>query len=147
VQTQVNVFGADEEVRRICEERGLAVVARWPLAMGLLTGKYAPGGNVPPDDDVRRDTPHWDYFDDAAMEGWTRKLEAIREALTEEGRTLAQGSLAWVWAYSDAAVPIPGFKTAQQVEENAGAMRFGPLSQGATASIDHALGCPIENES
>jgi aryl-alcohol dehydrogenase-like predicted oxidoreductase len=91
VQTQVNVFGADEEMLKVCEERGLAVVCRSPLAMGLLTGKYVPGKNVPPDDDVRRDTPHWDYFDDEAMGGWTEKLEAIREALTENGRTLAQG--------------------------------------------------------
>lgn len=140
VQTQVNVFGADGEVRRICEEGGLAMVCRSPLAMGLLTGKYAPGKRVPPDDDVRRDTPHWDYFDDGAMEGWTKKLEAIREALTEDGRTLAQGSLAWIWAYSHAAVPIPGFKTASQVEENAGAMRFGPLPEEAMDAIDDALG-------
>jgi aryl-alcohol dehydrogenase-like predicted oxidoreductase len=139
VQTQVNVFGADKEVLRICEERGLAMVCRSPLAMGLLTGKYAPGKNVPPDDDVRRDTPHWDYVDDGAMEGWTEKLEAIREALTEDGRTLAQGSLAWIWAYSDVAIPIPGFKTTLQVEENAGAMRFGPLSEGAMGSIDRTL--------
>ena len=43
--------------------------------MGLLTGKYVPGKNVPPPDDVRRDTPHWDSFDDEAMGGWTQKLE------------------------------------------------------------------------
>jgi aryl-alcohol dehydrogenase-like predicted oxidoreductase len=140
VQTQINVFGADEEVLAICEERGLAAVARSPLAMGLLTGKYAPGKNVPPDDDVRRDTPHWDYFDDGAMEGWVGKLKAIRRALTEGGRTLAQGSLAWIWAYSPVAIPIPGFKTVEQVEENAGAVRFGPLSDEAMASIDRMLG-------
>lgn len=140
VQTQVNVFGADDEVIRLSEERGLAVVCRSPLAMGLLTGKYAPGQNVPPDDDVRRDTPHWDYFDDGAMEGWTEKIAAIRETLTKGGRTLAQGSLAWIWARSPATVPIPGFRTAGQVEENAEAMRFGPLSAGAMDAIDDALG-------
>jgi aryl-alcohol dehydrogenase-like predicted oxidoreductase len=139
-QTQINVFGADDEVLKICEEKGLAVVARSPLAMGLLTGKYAPGKNVPPVGDVRRDTPHWDYFDAGAMEGWTQKLEAVRQALTEGGRTLAQGSLAWIWAYSDVAIPIPGFKTVSQVEENAGAMSLGSLSEEAMASIDRTLG-------
>jgi aryl-alcohol dehydrogenase-like predicted oxidoreductase len=108
--------------------------------MGLLTGKYAPGKNVPPVGDVRRDTPHWDYFDAGAMEGWTQKLEAVRQALTEGGRTLAQGSLAWIWAYSDVAIPIPGFKTVSQVEENAGAMRLGSHSEEAMASIDRTLG-------
>ena len=140
VQTQVNVFGADERMLKACEERGLAVVCRSPLAMGMLTGKYAPGRNMPPDDDVRRDTPYWDYFDDGAMEGWTRKLETIREALTEGGRTLAQGSLCWIWARSPATTPIPGFRTAEQVEENAGAMSVGPLSAGAMSAIDDALG-------
>jgi aryl-alcohol dehydrogenase-like predicted oxidoreductase len=140
VQTQVNVFGADEEVIRICEQEGLAVVARTPLAMGLLTGKYAPGKNVPRDDDVRRDTPHWDYFDDATMEDWTQKVAAIREVLIEDGRALAQGALAWIWSYSAAAISIPGFKNVSQVEQNAGAMRFGPLSGEAMAAVETALG-------
>ena len=82
-------------------------MARTPLAMGLLTGKYAPGKNVPPDGDARRDTPHWDYFDDATMEGWTKKVTAIRAALTEDGRTLAQGALDWIWSYSAVTIPTP----------------------------------------
>jgi aryl-alcohol dehydrogenase-like predicted oxidoreductase len=147
VQTQVNVFGVNEEILRTCEEQGLAVVCRSPLAMGLLTGRYAPGKRVPPDDDVRRDTPHWDYFDDGAMEGWTQKLEAIREALTEGGRTLAQGALSWIWAKSTATIPIPGFRTVAQVEENTGAMRFGPLSAQAMSAIDDALGRQTETVS
>jgi aryl-alcohol dehydrogenase-like predicted oxidoreductase len=147
VQHQLNVFGTNEETLRICEERGLASINRSPLAMGLLTGKYAPGKNVPPPDDVRRDTPHWDYFDDEAMEIWTQKLEKIRQALTEDGRTLAQGALSWIWAKSAATIPIPGFRTEAQVEENAGAMRFGPLSAEAMSAIDDALGRRTETVS
>jgi aryl-alcohol dehydrogenase-like predicted oxidoreductase len=37
-------------------------------------------------------------------------------------------------------VPIPGFKTVAQVEENAGALRFGPLSAAQMARIDEILG-------
>ena len=37
-------------------------------------------------------------------------------------------ALGWLWARSDKMIPIPGFKTVAQVEENAGAMRFGALS-------------------
>jgi aryl-alcohol dehydrogenase-like predicted oxidoreductase len=140
VQTQVNVFGVDEEVIRICKQEGLSVMARTPLAMGLLTGKYAPGKNVPPDDDVRRDTPHWDYFDDSTMEDWTQKVAAIREVLTEDGRTLAQGALTWIWSYSANTIPIPGFKSVSQVEQNGRAMHFGPLSGEAMAAVERALG-------
>ena len=58
VQQQLNVFGGNDAAIAACEERGLAALARSPLAMGLLTGKYRPGGPMPADDDVRRDTPH-----------------------------------------------------------------------------------------
>jgi aryl-alcohol dehydrogenase-like predicted oxidoreductase len=72
---------------------------------------------------------------------------AIREALTEGGRTLAQGSLSWTWVKSPVTVPIPGFRTVDQVVENAGAMRFGPLSAGAMSAIDDALGHRTETVS
>jgi aryl-alcohol dehydrogenase-like predicted oxidoreductase len=60
--------------------------------------------------------------------------------LTDGGRTLAQGALSWIWAKSAATIPIPGFRIVAQVEENAGAMRFGPLSVQAMGAIDDALG-------
>jgi aryl-alcohol dehydrogenase-like predicted oxidoreductase len=67
-------------------------------------------------------------------------LEAVREILTAGGRTLAQGALAWLWARSPAAVPIAGFKTVRQVEENAAAMALGPLAAAQMAEIDTLLG-------
>ena len=140
VQQQLNVFGGNDEAIAVCEERGLAALARSPLAMGLLTGKYRPGGPMPPADDVRRDTPHWDYFDDDAFPAWSARVDAIRAALTSDGGTLAQGALAWIWARSPVAIPIPGFRTAAQIEENAGALAAGPLDPDAMAAVDAALG-------
>jgi aryl-alcohol dehydrogenase-like predicted oxidoreductase len=140
VQQQLNVFGGNDEAIAMCEERGLAALARSPLAMGLLTGKYRPGGPMPPADDVRRDTPHWDYFDDDAFPTWSARVDAIRAALTRDGRTLAQGALAWIWARSPVAIPIPGFRTAAQIEENAGALAARPLDPDAMAAVDAALG-------
>ncbi len=140
VQQQLNVFDGSAETLAVCEEHGLASINRSPLAMGLLTGKYAPGVRVPPPGDVRRDTPHWDYFDDDTMPGWTARLEAVRGVLTDGGRTLAQGALGWIWARSPVTIPIPGFKTVAQVEENAGALRHGPLRPEQMAEIDRLLG-------
>jgi hypothetical protein len=45
--------------------------------------------------------------------------------LTSNGRTLAQGALAWIWGRSERTIPIPGFKNVQQAEENARALAFG----------------------
>ncbi len=48
--------------------------------------------------------------------------------LTSAGRTMAQGAIAYIWGLDERMIPIPGFKTVQQVQDNAGAMAFGPLT-------------------
>ncbi|MBE2238568.1 MAG: aldo/keto reductase [Caldilineaceae bacterium] len=55
-------------------------------------------------------------------------------------RTLAQGALAWLWARSERMIPIPGFRTVAQVEENCRAMQFGPLTAGQMAEVETLLG-------
>lgn len=117
----------------VCEELGLASVNRSPLAGGFLTGKFHAGSELP-EDDVRKEwTPEW-------MSDSRARLAAVREALTADGRTLAGGALGWIWARSEVTVPIPGFKTVAQVEENAAAMSFGPLPPEQMAAVESALG-------
>jgi aryl-alcohol dehydrogenase-like predicted oxidoreductase len=41
---------------------------------------------------------------------------------------MARGALACIWAMDERMIPIPGFKSVQQVLDNAGAMKFGPLT-------------------
>jgi aryl-alcohol dehydrogenase-like predicted oxidoreductase len=67
-------------------------------------------------------------------------MEQLRDVLTQNGRSPAQGALAWIWALDERVVPIPGFKTVKQVEENAAAMQFGPLSGKQMRQIDEILG-------
>ncbi|GAA1593481.1 aldo/keto reductase [Kribbella sancticallisti] len=134
VQTQANVFGHNDAVLDVARRNELAVLVRSPLAMGLLTGKYDLT-NRPPADDVRRDTPWWTYFDDDAMETWLQRLDSVREILTLDGRTLAQGCLSYLWALDPAIIPLPGARTVSQAEENAGALTFGPLPDTAVKEI------------
>jgi aryl-alcohol dehydrogenase-like predicted oxidoreductase len=138
-QHQCNVFGVDDAVLQLCERAGVASLSRSPLAMGLLTGKYARPGDLPATD-VRRQTPHWDYFREGAMQGWVERVAAVRDVLTSGGRTPAQGALAWIWARSPVTVPIPGFRTPEQVIENVGALEHGPLTAEQLAAIDELLG-------
>jgi aryl-alcohol dehydrogenase-like predicted oxidoreductase len=121
---------------KICEDYRLASVVRNPLGMGILTGKFKGGEVKLPDDDVRHD---WD-FKEGAIAGFVQTVEDLREVLTSEGRTLAQGALRWLWARSDVTIPIPGFKTVAQVKENAGALAFGPLGESEMRQIDELLG-------
>jgi len=70
----------------------------------------------------------------------SQELDAIREILTSDGRTLAQGALAWLWARSEQTIPIPGFKTLGQVEENCSALQRGPLTAAQVREVAALLG-------
>ncbi|MCB0157262.1 MAG: aldo/keto reductase, partial [Caldilineaceae bacterium] len=61
--------------------------------------------------------------------------DEMRTVLTRDGRTLAQAAIGWLWAHSNATIPIPGFKNVAQVEENAGALAYGPLSNGQMVEL------------
>ncbi|MFQ5942305.1 MAG: aldo/keto reductase [Anaerolineales bacterium] len=41
---------------------------------------------------------------------------------------MAQGALAYIWALDERMIPIPGFRSVEQVQQNAGAMEHGPLT-------------------
>jgi aryl-alcohol dehydrogenase-like predicted oxidoreductase len=136
IQQHMNLFGCNADTLAICEKNKVASVNRGPLAMGLLTGKFNADSADFPKDDIR----HGWNFKDGNIADQMKKLEGIRSILTSGGRTLAQGALAWIWARSEWTVPIPGFKNVKQVEENAGAMKFGPLTKEQMAEIAKLLG-------
>ncbi|SDK02877.1 aldo/keto reductase [Streptomyces indicus] len=141
VQHRCNVLQDAPEMLALCEESGLAAVIRSPLAMGLLTGKYADGG-TPGAGDIRSAPPEWlpgFGAGGAPDEEWLARVEAVREILTSGGRTLAQGALGWLWARSERTIPIPGFRTVAQVEQNAGALAHGPLTSGQLTELDGIL--------
>ena len=141
VQHQMNVFNDAPEMTSLCGELGLASINRGPLAMGLLSGKYTRDSVLPGNDVRGPNAPSWmQYFRDGRPDPeMIEKLDAVRGMLRSGGRSLVQGALAWLWARSPVTIPIPGFKTVAQVEENAEAMRFGPLGGDETAEIDRLL--------
>jgi aryl-alcohol dehydrogenase-like predicted oxidoreductase len=150
VQQQLNLFegspaGNTDGILALCEERGLASINRAPLAMGILTGKFNPGSTFPADD-VRSKVEWFSGFQNGRPNAdWLKRLEALRDVLTSGGRTPAQGALAWLWARSGKTIPIPGFKTVAQVEENAGALKFGPLTAAQMRQIETILSPPARS--
>jgi aryl-alcohol dehydrogenase-like predicted oxidoreductase len=141
IQLQLNVLDDNPEMITFCEKHNLAAINRGPLAMGLLTGKYSTETKISIDDVRGQKSPGWmKYFKDGKLNPeWMALRDAILEILTSEGRTVAQGALAWIWARTPLTIPIPGFRTVEQVEENAGAMAFGPLTPGQMKRIDLIL--------
>jgi aryl-alcohol dehydrogenase-like predicted oxidoreductase len=140
VQHQMNVLSRADELLKVIESKGLVSINRGPLAMGLLSGKYKPDTQVGAND-VRSSGVNWMiYFQDGRVAPeFGRRLDAVRELLQTDGRTLSQGALAWLWARSPRTLPIPGFRTVAQVEENAGALAKGPLPAAVMAEIDATL--------
>lgn len=141
IQVELNVIDDAADIIEVCEKYDLAAINRGPLAMGLLTGKYQVDSALP-DDDVRGpNAPDWmKYFKDGKPNPeWLQKMEAVRDILTSNGRTLAQGALAWLWGRSEKTIPIPGFKTVAQIEENCGAMAFGALTSDQMQEINGIL--------
>ena len=141
VQHRLNLFEDAPEIIALCERHNLASVNRSPLAMGLLSGKYSAQSDFAAND--IRATPDlgWmAYFKNGKPNPeLLRRLEGIREILTRNGRSLVQGSLAWLLARSPQTVPIPGIRTVAQAVENAQAMQFGPLDTDQMAAIDTLL--------
>jgi aryl-alcohol dehydrogenase-like predicted oxidoreductase len=53
---------------------------------------------------------------------------------------MAQGALAYIWALDERMVPIPGFKSVQQVKDNASALELGPLTEAQVKEIQAIVG-------
>lgn len=131
VQHRLNILNPAAEMLRLCAEHDLASINKSPLASGLLTGKYSAETKI-------ADEQQWRSRVDFGAERIVdlfAKLEAMRAVLTRNGHTLPQAAIAWNWAYDERTVPIPGFRTPDQVEENAGALELGPLSPEQMAEV------------
>jgi aryl-alcohol dehydrogenase-like predicted oxidoreductase len=106
-----------------------------------LGGRYTSASTLPRND-VRGRPPAWlRWFTDGHPNvDYLQRIDAVRDLLTAGGRTLAQGAIAWIWARDDRAIPLAGFRNASQVEDNAGALRYGPLDADEYATVERILG-------
>lgn len=140
VQHAMNVFFKASALLPVIEGHSLLSINRSPLAMGLLSGKYVPGSAMNKND-IRSQTMDWlAYFKDGTVApNYARQLDAVRSLLQTDGRTLVQGAIGWLWARSQRTLPIPGFRTAEQVNDLAGALEKGPLPQSAMDEIERVI--------
>jgi aryl-alcohol dehydrogenase-like predicted oxidoreductase len=137
VQHAMNVFYRADMLIPTIEKNNLLSINRSPLAMGLLGGKHDASTKFDAGE-VRGRTATWmDYFADGRIRPeYSKRLADIRALLQSDGRSLVQGALGWLWARSPQTLPIPGFRTAEQVTEIAGALKFGALSNSVMTDIE-----------
>ncbi|MGA7240337.1 MAG: aldo/keto reductase [Bryobacteraceae bacterium] len=119
--------------------RQVGILARVPLASGMLTGKLTQKSQFA-DDDHRNFNRHGEQFDvgetfsGVDYETGLEVVEEIRKLLPV-GVTMSQFALRWILMFEAVTCAIPGGKTAAQVSNNCAASSLEPLSVDAMAEI------------
>jgi len=147
VEHAMNIFMDVPTIQATVQRHQLTAFIRSPLAMGVLTGKYT-ADSVQPSSDIRASGAEWlEYYHDARPSArYLKNLEALRELLQSDGRTLTQGALCWLLSKSDDNLPIPGARTPAQIVENAAAMQFGPFSDSIMHEMESLIDRPPEGD-
>jgi aryl-alcohol dehydrogenase-like predicted oxidoreductase len=121
------------------KQKQVGILARVPLASGLLTGKLS-ASSVFADDDHRNFNRHGAAFDvGETFSGvdYTVGLQAVDEIrnVLPDGVTMTQFALRWILMFEAVTCAIPGGKTPAQVVENTIASDLPPLSSRAMANV------------
>ncbi|WP_433891029.1 aldo/keto reductase [Streptomyces sp. CA-111067] len=128
-----------EEVLPAAAAAGVGIIARVPLASGLLTGKYT-RETVFAADDHRAYNRHGEAFDQGeTFSGvdFETGLDAAAEfaALAPAGATPAQTALRWIIQQPGVTSVIPGARSVEQARANAAAAALAPLDQATLDAV------------
>ncbi len=117
-----------QEARR----RQVGIIARVPLASGMLTGKMTRDTQFDSEDHrfFNRNGEAFDRGETFSGVDFEIALQAVEELkpLIPPGATLAQMALRWILMHDEVTCAIPGAKRPEQVEENVAALNLPPLS-------------------
>ncbi len=119
--------------------RRVGIIARVPLASGLLTGKMKPNSTFASDDhrSFNRDGAAFDKgetFSGVDFQTGLRAVEDLRPVVPS-GWTMTQLALRWILMFEQVTCAIPGGKQPSQVEDNIAAADLPPLDEPAMAKI------------
>ncbi len=122
------------------QARNVGILARVPLASGLLTGKITAASSFAPDDHraFNRDGAAFDKGETFSGVPFDVGLEAVTElqALVPEGWTLAQFALRWIGMFEAVTCSIPGAKNPAQVQANMSAADLPALSSETMLAVE-----------
>jgi aryl-alcohol dehydrogenase-like predicted oxidoreductase len=121
-------------------QKQVGILARVPLASGLLTGKLRPDSTFAADDH-RNFNRHGEAFDvGETFSGvdFSVGLEAVEEMrrLVPAGVSMSQFALRWILMFEAVSCSIPGGKRPEQVVENCRASDLAPLTSETMAEVE-----------
>ena len=141
VQIVFNMFRLKPAERFFAEAeaRQVGIIARVPLASGLLTGKLGRASTFAEDDHraFNREGQSFDKgetFSGVPYEAALEAVEALRP-LVPPGASLAQFALRWILMWKGVSSVIPGAKTPTQARENAAAAELAPMTPETMAAV------------
>ena len=143
VQIIFNVFRLKPAERFLAnaEAQGVGIIARVPLASGLLTGKLRPSSTFSDDDhrSFNREGQAFDKGETFSGVPYDVALAAVEDlkALVPHGATMTQFALRWILMWSAVTCAIPGAKTPEQSRENSAAADLPPISHETMSAVRH----------
>ena len=135
IQIIFNMFRQkpSEEFFKEAAKRDVAIIARVPLASGLLTGKMNKDSSFPPNDhrnyNIKGEA--FDVGETFSGVNFEKGLEAVEELkkLLPENFTLADFALKWILMHDEVTVAIPGAKNKQQASLNVNSIDLDEISE------------------
>ena len=128
-----------EDFFREAKRRSVGIIARVPLASGMLTGKMTKTTTFSRDDHraFNREGQAFDRGETFSGVDFETGLGAVEELrpLVPADATLAQMALRWILMFDAVTCAIPGAKHPKQVEDNVRAADLPPLSDSAMRKI------------
>lgn len=124
---------------KVAQERQIGILARVPLASGLLTGKMTAQTTFEKDDHraFNRQGEAFDRGETFAGVDFHTGLQAVEElrALVPQGMSMAQFALRWILMFEAVSCAIPGGKRPSQVKDNATAASLPLLDQAVMTQV------------
>jgi aryl-alcohol dehydrogenase-like predicted oxidoreductase len=149
VQIIFNMFRLKPAERffAVAREKRVGILARVPLASGMLTGKLSRQTSFAPDDHrtFNRRGEAFDMGETFSGVDYETGLAAAAELkpLVPKGATMAQLALRWILMFPEVTCAIPGAKNVTQAEQNARAVDLPPLDADTMKTVrgiyDHLL--------
>jgi len=141
IQIVVNLFRRKplELVTKTAADAGVGIIARVPLASGLLSGKYDETTRFADNDhrNYNRDGSAFDVGETFAGVPFEIGVAAAREvaALTPDGFSTAQFALGWLTQQPGISTVIPGARTPDQARANAAAQELPAIASGTLEAL------------
>jgi aryl-alcohol dehydrogenase-like predicted oxidoreductase len=124
--------GLEKDLVAVMRKHGLSLLPYFPLASGLLTGKYERGAPLPPDSRLGKNPPRAGSM--LSQRNW-RIVEALSAFAAVRGHTLLELAMSWLGSQPFIPSIIAGATKPEQIEQNVAAVSWA-LSPADLAEVD-----------